>query len=45
MKRFINEVDAWDKGLSLSKKLNIKFDIKEFEKVKDLALLTYFTVS
>jgi hypothetical protein len=45
MKRFINEVDAWDKGLLLSKKLNIKIDIKEFEKVKDLALLTYFTVS
>ncbi len=45
MKRFINEVDAWDKGLELANKLGIEIDIKRFNKEKDLALLTYFTVS
>lgn len=45
MKRFINEVDAWNKGLELANELNIDIDIKRFEKEKDLALLTYFTVS
>lgn len=45
MKKFINEVDAWDKGLELAKKLEIEVDVKRFNKEKDLALLTYFTVS
>ena len=42
MKRFINEVDAWDKGLNLAAELGIHIDIKKYEKEKDIALLTYF---
>lgn len=42
MKRFINEIDAWDKGLELAKELNIEIDFKSYEKEKTEALLTYF---
>ena len=42
MKRFINEVDAWDKGLKLADELGIHIDIKKYDKEKDIALLTYF---
>ena len=44
MKQFINEVDAWDRGLNLAYELGIKLDIKKFEKEKNTALLTYFVV-
>jgi hypothetical protein len=44
MKQFINEVDAWDRGLSLANELGIKLDLKKFEKEKNIALLTYFDV-
>jgi hypothetical protein len=42
MKRFINELDAWDKGLQIASGLGIHIDIKKYEKEKDIALLTYF---
>jgi hypothetical protein len=42
MKRFINELDAWDKGLQIASELGIHIDIKKYEKEKDIALLTYF---
>jgi hypothetical protein len=44
MNRFINEVDAWDRGLSLANKLGIKLDFKKFEKEKNTALLTYYVI-
>lgn len=44
MNRFINEVDAWDRGLSLANELGIQLDIKKFEKEKNTALLTYYVV-
>ena len=42
MKRFINELDAWEKGLKIANALGIPIDIKKYEKEKDIALLTYF---
>jgi len=42
MLMFINEVDAWDKGEALAKKLNLKIDWKAFNKIKKECLLTYF---
>lgn len=42
MKRFINELDAWEKGLQIASKLGIHIDIKKYEKEKEIALLTYF---
>jgi hypothetical protein len=42
MKRFINELDAWEKGLQIASELGIYIDIKKYEKEKDIALLTYF---
>jgi hypothetical protein len=42
MYRFMNEVDAWDRGERLAKKLGIQLDNKEFSKSKEEALLTYY---
>ena len=42
MHRFMNEVDAWDKGERLAEELGIQFDKKEFSKSKEEALLTYY---
>ena len=42
MKRFINELDAWEKGLKIANELGIRIDLKKYEKEKDIALLTYF---
>lgn len=42
MLQFLNEVDAWDRGLQIAEELNIPIDIKEFNKLKNEALLTYF---
>lgn len=42
MYRFMNEVDAWDKGENLAKELGIDFNRKDFLKQKEEALLTYY---
>ena len=42
MHLFINEVDAWDRGERLAKRLGIKLDKKAFHKQKEEALLTYY---
>ena len=42
MYKFINEVNAWDKGLDIANKLGIKVDANEYNKVKEESLLTYF---
>ena len=42
MHRFMNEVDAWDKGERLAEELGIQLDKKEFSKSKEEALLTYY---
>lgn len=42
MYRFMNEVDAWDRGERLAEELGIQFDKKEFSKSKEEALLTYY---
>jgi hypothetical protein len=44
MQRFINEVDAWDKGVEIAELLGIKIDEKRYEKEKSDALMTYFVV-
>ena len=42
MHRFMNEVDAWDKGERLAEELGIQLDKKAFFKSKEEALLTYY---
>jgi hypothetical protein len=42
MYRFMNEVDAWDRGEQLAGELGIHIDKKEFSKSKEEALLTYY---
>jgi hypothetical protein len=42
MLMFMNEVDAWDRGEALAKKLDLKIDWKAFNKIKKECLLTYF---
>jgi len=42
MHRFMNEVDAWDKGERLAEELGIQLDTKAFFKSKEEALLTYY---
>ena len=44
MQRFINEVDAWDKGIQIAKTLGLEINEKSYEKEKNDALLTYFVV-
>ena len=42
MYRFMNEVDAWDRGEKLAEELGIQFNKKDFVKSKEEALLTYY---
>jgi hypothetical protein len=42
MYRFMNEVDAWDRGERLAEELGINLDKTEFSKSKEEALLTYY---
>ena len=42
MYQFINENDAWEKGLKLGKSLRLKLDPKSFNQQKEEALLTYY---
>jgi hypothetical protein len=42
MYRFMNEVDAWDRGERLAEELGIQLDKKAFSKSKEEALLTYY---
>jgi hypothetical protein len=45
MGQFLNELDAWNRGWEIAEKLNLKINVKKFEKEKELALLTYFTTT
>lgn len=42
MYRFMNEVDAWDRGEKLAEELGIQLNKKDFVKSKEEALLTYY---
>jgi hypothetical protein len=42
MGRFLNELDAWDRGLKIANELNIEINMKQWNLVKDEALLTYW---
>ena len=42
MYKFMNEVNAWDKGLQIAKELNIKVDENQYNKLKEESLLTYY---
>ena len=42
MGRFLNEVDAWERGYKLSEKLNLKINKNEWSNQKQEALLTYW---
>lgn len=45
MYQFVNEQDAWDKAIELVVKLGLTIDLREFNKLKEEALLTYFPTS
>ena len=42
MYRFMNEVNAWDRGERLAEELGIQLNKKDFVKSKEEALLTYY---
>ena len=42
MGRFLNEVDAWEKGYEVSEKLNLKINKNDWNNQKQEALLTYW---
>ena len=42
MGRFLNEVDAWEKGYEISEKLNLKINKNDWNNQKQEALLTYW---
>jgi transposase len=42
MYQFINEQDAWDKGVQVAGELGLKIDFRGFNKLKEESLLTYF---
>lgn len=42
MYQFMNEVDAWDRGLNLATELGIFINKEEWGKEKEIALLTYY---
>ena len=42
MYQFMNEVDAWDRGLSLAQELRIEIDKKRWNQQMEDALLTYY---
>lgn len=39
--RLMNEIDAWDRGFQLASELGIKINVKEWNKQKEEALITY----
>ena len=41
---FLNEKDAWDRGWDLAEQLNLNLDIKDYNRERDISLLTYFEV-
>lgn len=42
MYQFMNELDAWDRGLKLALDLELTIDIKAFNRLKEECLLTYY---
>ena len=42
MYQFMNEVDAWNRGLELARTLNLIIDFRSFNKLKEECLLTYY---
>jgi len=42
MGRFLNEVDAWNRGLGIARKLGIPIDMFQLEQERNKALITYF---
>jgi hypothetical protein len=42
MGRFVNELNAWEIGLSIANKLKISLNKDDWNKQKDEALLTYW---
>jgi hypothetical protein len=45
MGQFLNELDAWNRGWDIAQNLKLKINVKQFEKEKEIALLTYFTTT
>ena len=39
--RLMNEIDAWDKGLEIANELGLSIDIKQWNKEREEALVTY----
>jgi hypothetical protein len=44
MHQFLNEVDAWNRGIKVAEELDIWVDPREFNKIKEKCLLTYYKV-
>jgi hypothetical protein len=44
MHLFLNEVDAWNKGINVAVELDISLNSREFNKLKEESLVTYFKV-
>lgn len=44
MLQFMNEVDAWDRGLSLANELGIEINMKHWTASKEEALETYYVM-
>jgi hypothetical protein len=42
MYQFINEQDAWNKAAQIADLLSLKINVREFNKIKEECLLTYF---
>ena len=42
MYQFMNEVDAWNRGLSLAQELGIEIDKKRWQREMEESLLTYY---
>jgi transposase len=44
MYQFINEQDAWNGGVQVASELGLEINVREFNKLKEEALLTYFKI-
>jgi hypothetical protein len=44
MYQFINEQDAWNGGIKVADKLGLEINVRDFNKLREEALLTYFKI-
>jgi hypothetical protein len=44
MYQFINEQDAWNGGIKVADELGLEINVRDFNKLREEALLTYFKI-